>query len=214
MLKLDGVKFQHGGTGTEYDFSLAANPGEVIGIMGASGSGKSTLLDLVAGFQVPEGGTIRWQNADIASLPPEKRPMTILFQNHNLFDHLSAARNVAIGLNAAKRVSGPENKLIYDALSQVGLEGKETQRASTLSGGQQQRVALARSIVRNKPLLLLDEPFSGLDEDTKLEMLALVKELAATQNRCVLMVTHDRADCAAIATRQYVVESGKLVAAQ
>ncbi|MFK5980978.1 MAG: ATP-binding cassette domain-containing protein [Rhizobiaceae bacterium] len=206
MLKLDHVTFRHLGTSLTYDFSLEASPQEIIAITGESGSGKTTLLELIAGFLVADGGTMTWQEKDLKSLPPEQRPITILFQNHNLFEHLTAGRNIALGIKGHVTSS-----TIEDGLKKVGLAGLENQKASTMSGGQQQRVALARTFVRDTPILLLDEPFSGLDKANKAEMLSLIKTLAEKENRCVLMITHDQSDCDAIATRQFKVEDGQLV---
>jgi len=206
MLQLDRVAFTHKGSSHSYRFSLTAQRGEILAIMGKSGSGKSTLLDLVSGFLRSDGGRILWEDVPIGDLPPEKRPVTILFQNHNLFEHLSAWRNVALGVSQSSRLTPEQEAIVENALQKVGLSGHEKQRASTLSGGQQQRVALARAIVRDKPVLLLDEPFSGLDETTKVDMLALVKAQAHENNRCILMVTHDRDECDAIADRVLLLE--------
>lgn len=206
MLKLDHVTFRHKGASLTYDFSLEASPQEIIAITGESGSGKTTLLELIAGFLIADGGTMTWQGDDLKALPPERRPITTLFQNHNLFEHLTASRNIALGIEGHVVSS-----TIEDALKKVGLAGLENQKASTMSGGQQQRVALARTFVRDTPILLLDEPFNGLDDTNKAEMLSLIKTLAKKENRCVLMITHDQSDCDAIATRQFKVENGKLV---
>lgn len=206
MLKLDHLAFRHKGASLTYDFSLEASPREIIAITGESGSGKTTLLELIAGFLIADGGGMTWQGDDLKTLPPEQRPITILFQNHNLFEHLTAGRNIALGIKGQIAPS-----TIEDALKKVGLAGLENQKASTMSGGQQQRVALARTFVRDTPILLLDEPFNGLDEANKAEMLSLIKTLAEKENRCVLMITHDQSDCDAIATKQFKVENGKLV---
>ncbi len=210
MLRLEDIKFRHHQEDTPYVFSLEASTGDTVGIMGPSGSGKSTLLDLIAGFQIPESGSMHWDNLNLIPLPPEQRPVTILFQHNNLFGHLTAARNVAIGINPSRRISTEEQSRVLNVLRQVGLAGHEDQRASTLSGGQQQRVALARAILRDRPILLLDEPFGGLDDETRHDMLDLVRVQAAENNKCVLMVTHDESDCEAIATKRYVVDAGKL----
>lgn len=206
MLKLDHLTFKYKGANEEYDFSLEVLPGEIVAIMGQSGSGKSTLLELIAGFLIANGGELSWQGKDLTSLPPELRPVTMLFQNHNLFEHLSASRNVALGIKGEV-----DPVIVLDALEKVGLKGFENQIANTLSGGQQQRVALARALVRKTPILLLDEPFNGLDEENKAGMLMLIRKLAREENRCVLMITHDQNDCDAIATRQFRVNIGRLV---
>jgi thiamine transport system ATP-binding protein len=161
MLALDGVTYAHPGQSRPYLFSMAASPGEVTAVRGASGSGKSTLLDLIAGFLVPASGSIRLHGKDLARLKPEARPVSILFQSESLFEHLSAARNVGLGLPPGT----PDlHQRIEAALEEVGLSEIGRQRAETLSGGQKQRVALARTLLRNRPVLLLDEPFSALDD--------------------------------------------------
>ncbi len=187
-----------------YDFSLEANRGETTGIIGASGNGKSTLLDLISGFLEPAGGSITFDEQEITNLPPEKRPVTILFQNHNLFEHLSVEKNIILGIqdNQIKNI----DKILRD----MGLKGVKKKKASTLSGGQQQRVALARALLRDKPILLLDEPFTGLDFETRESMLELVRNITKSKNICTIMVTHDLNDCKKIADRVYEVKNGKL----
>lgn len=204
MLALDSVTFGYGAAPT-YDFSMEAMAGEVTAIRGQSGSGKSTLLDLIAGFHRPTSGRILIDGADVAPLPPERRPVSILFQSETLFEHLSAARNVALGLLKADttRVAG--------ALAEVGLPAIGAQRAATLSGGQKQRVALARTLLRGKPVLLLDEPFSALDDETRATTRELVLRLTQKEKWAAVLVTHHADDIAAIASRVYRLEGGRLL---
>lgn len=203
MLALDAVRFSYS-EAPIYDFTMEALPGEITAIRGASGSGKSTLLDLVAGFLVPSSGSISINGSRVNDLPPEQRPVSILFQSETLFEHLSAARNVALGL------SRPDPARINAALDELGLATHATQRASTLSGGQKQRVALARTLLRNKPVLLLDEPFSALDDETRATTRALVRSLTQKQKWATVLVTHHADDIAAIADRTYNLERGTL----
>ena len=188
-----------------YNFSLNAKKGEIVGIVGASGNGKSTLLDLISGFLEPIEGDIICDGTSLIGLSPQKRPMTILFQNYNLSEHLSVEKNIRLGIQGKI-----EQKKIYEILQHVGLDGYENKTAKTLSGGQQQRVALARSLLRDKPILLLDEPFTGLDLDTRMLMLKLVKDITKTKNLYTMMVTHELSDCDKIADKVYEVKNGKL----
>lgn len=213
MLELDALTYHHTneqGQGKEYIFSLKNPAGQITGITGQSGSGKSTLLDLVAGFLLPYRGSLTWNGSDLTKLPPEDRPVTILFQDNNLFEHLSAEKNIAIGINTSLRLTGEESERVHQALADVGLQGFGTRRAGKLSGGEQQRVALARALVRDKPVLLLDEPFSALDGETRQAMLALIRQIADKYARSVIMVTHDERDCAAIADNHYALSNGEL----
>ncbi|MBT6257305.1 MAG: ATP-binding cassette domain-containing protein, partial [Alphaproteobacteria bacterium] len=171
---------------------------------GASGIGKSTLLHLIAGFLNPLSGDILWQGQSICGLLPAERPVSILFQNDNLFPHLDVWTNIAIGLAANIRNSTDSRNMIEQSLSDLGIPGMNKRPIDTLSGGQQQRVALARALVRSRislsdqsakrSILLLDEPFSALDPETKAECLDQVKQMVARDGLTALMVTHDPAD--------------------
>jgi len=206
MLVLEDVTFAYSG-GMQYRFSMTAGAGVVTAIRGQSGAGKSTLLDLIAGFLAPTSGTIRIDGQNVTTLPPELRPISILFQSETLFDHLSAGRNVALGLPR------PDPTRIPASLAEVGLPDIGAQRAGTLSGGQKQRVALARTLLRNRPVLLLDEPFSALDDETRATTRTLVRDLTLKHKWATLLVTHHADDIAAIADRVYVLEGGALRAA-
>lgn len=210
MLRVEDLLFVHPGQTVEYCFSFTAQPGEVTAISGPSGSGKSTLLDLVAGFLEPRGGQIMLDDAQLVPLPPEQRPISLLLQSESLFEHLSASRNIALGLTprTSRLIS---RQKIGQALAEVGLSGVENQTAATLSGGQKQRVALARTLLRNRPVLLLDEPFSALDDETRSTTRALVKTLTIRHGWHTILVSHHADDVEQLAQRRYRLDQGRLV---
>lgn len=177
-------------------------------VIGASGSGKSTLLAVIAGFLAPTRGRLLWEGADITALPPGKRPLSILFQHNNLFPHLSVKQNVGMGLRPDLRLDRVQKARVLEVLDQVGLSGTGDRRPDSLSGGQQSRVALARVLLRARPLLLLDEPFAALGPALKAEMLALLAQVAA--DTTVLMVTHDPEDARSFASDTLLVEEGRV----
>ena len=202
MLKIENLQYKHKNSNTKekYTYNLEVKESEIVAILGQSGSGKSTLLDLIAGFIEPLNGSILLNQKELSSLSVEKRPMSILFQNHNLFEHLNVQKNILLGLG---KTNANDKKAVSNILKKVGLEKFEYTLSSQLSGGQQQRVALARVLLRNEPILLLDEPFSGLDESTKIIMLDLVKNITQEHKLHTIMVTHDMQDCKRIASKVY-----------
>lgn len=206
MLALDRVHFAYPGDPDPFDFTLTAAPGEIVAIAGPSGAGKSTLLDLVAGFVAPSSGTIVLDGNDITPLPPETRPVSILFQSGNLFEHLTAGRNLALALPPTA-IDKPAR--IAEALDAVGLSGLERRLADQLSGGQQQRAALARTLLLDRPILLLDEPFAALDATTATAMRRLVRDTVKARNWHALLVSHQPDDLA-IADTGYVIENRRL----
>ena len=210
MLRIDSVRFRYKNSDTLYNFSLQVAAGEITCISGRSGSGKSTLLDLIAGFLAPLDGALLWKDKPFTHLPPNQRPVTTVFQHHTLFEHRSALDNVVVGVNPKLPKQGPDVALATAALNRVGLADYINTRVDLLSGGQQQRVAIARAVLRDTGVILLDEPFSALDQETRSEMLELVSTLATEKARAVIMVTHDLRDCEAIADSHHVVENGLL----
>jgi thiamine transport system ATP-binding protein len=177
--------------------------------MGPSGGGKSTLLAAIAGFIMPNAGRILWVGTDISGRPPGHRPVSILFQDNNLFPHLTVAENLALGLGRSLRPSAQDRHRISAVLSRVGLTGLEGRKPGALSGGQQSRAALARVLISDRPLVLLDEPFAALGPALKQEMLDLAAETLAETGRTLMMVTHDPADARRIANVVIVVAEGR-----
>ena len=211
MLRVEELTFAHPGQTAPYQFSLLAHAGEVTAVSGTSGSGKSTLLDLLAGFLMPISGLIALDHENLVPLPPEQRPMSLLLQSESLFEHLSAARNIALGLPRHTPKAEAEQK-IAAALAEVGLDGLGDQQAGTLSGGQKQRVALARTLLRARPVLLLDEPFSALDDETRVVIRELVRTLTIRHRWHTVLVSHHVDDVETLANRRYVLRDGRLMA--
>ncbi|MCF6326382.1 MAG: ATP-binding cassette domain-containing protein [Devosiaceae bacterium] len=187
MLKIENLKFSHPGQKTPLIYNLVLHPGKTGNFNGPSGCGKSTLLDLIAGFLQPTSGKIMLDGKDIVGLEPEQRPVSILFQSDNLFDHLSVRKNLQLGL-----AKNPDTKVstIQNVLEQVGLTEFIDRPASSLSGGQKQRIALARTLLANQSILLLDEPYSSLDKINADKMRQLVEQLTIENNWHTLIVSH------------------------
>ncbi len=208
MLKLDKVIFNYPEFQFNFDFELAA--GHCLGILGESGSGKSTLLNLIAGFLPPESGHIYFDGQRIDQLKAHERPLTILFQEHNLFNHLTVYQNIGLGISPSLKLTNANQKTIYDALEKVGLPNMDKRLPESLSGGQRQRVALARCLVRSRPILLLDEPFSGLNSEIKTEVKALLMQLKTELNLTMLWVTHDQTDLQGVSDQLAFIEQDRL----
>ncbi|PZQ49860.1 MAG: thiamine ABC transporter ATP-binding protein [Rhodovulum sulfidophilum] len=208
MLALEGIEIRQDDWRMTADVGFAA--GEATALIGPSGAGKSTLLNLIAGFLAPARGRVLWEGRDITGLAPSARPVTLLFQEHNLFAHLSAAKNVGLGLRPDLRLDRAGWARVSEALAAVGLDGMEARRPDQLSGGQRQRVALARALIRARPILLLDEPFAALGPALRAEMLDLVARIRAEQGATLLMVTHDPADARRICDRVALVAEGRV----
>ncbi len=187
---------------------LTVEAGARVSVIGASGSGKSTLLNIVAGFLPVSSGTVEIDGQDVREVAPGDRPVSIVFQDSNLFPHLTVAQNVGLGIKPGLRLDAAETQAIEEALARVGLEGYGARKPAALSGGQQSRVALARVLLRRRPLLLLDEPFAALGPALRAEMLELVGEIADQQNLTVMMVTHEPTDARALTPLSIFVDEG------
>ncbi|MEO1312640.1 MAG: thiamine ABC transporter ATP-binding protein [Pseudomonadota bacterium] len=205
-ITFDAVRLSRPGFALTADWSVAS--GASVAILGPSGAGKSTLLSLLAGFETPSSGWIKIGGQDVTDLHPADRPVAMLFQDNNLFPHLTITQNVGLGRNPALRLTAADKASVVEVLERVGLEGKADQRPSELSGGQQSRAALARALLRDRPILLLDEPFSALGPALRRDMLDLVSEIRAEHQMTLLMVTHDPADAERIAEQIAFVDGG------
>lgn len=209
MLQLDDVALTQDGFVLSLSAGVAA--GERVAVLGPSGSGKSTLLSLIAGFVRPDLGRILWDGTDITEAVVAARPISILFQDGNLFPHLCVFDNVSLGLRPDLRLSPDQRDRVAQSLTDVGLGDMGDRRPATLSGGQQARVGLARMLLRDRPLALLDEPFAALDPGLRAEMLALLKSLSERRGLTLLMACHDLRDAERLCDRLWLLEDGKLV---
>ena len=190
MLEVKNVNFRRA-SNIEFNYHFSVSSGEILAVQGASGAGKTTLLDLIAGFEIPLQGKISWGGNDFTALPPWQRPVTTVFQANNLFAHLSCLRNVEIAL--ADGVTPAE---IDRAFSLLSIDGLQNRFPDQISGGQQQRVALVRAMLRNRPILLLDESFSALDWSTRTGCFDALKDITKARSLAVVIVSHDERDAA------------------
>ena len=185
-VQLDGVTFSYGETKMAFDLAVPA--GTIVAVMGPSGSGKSTLLNLIAGFARPDAGLVLIGEDDVTRLTPAQRPISMVFQENNLFGHLDVASNIGLGRSPSLRLTQKDRDDIEAAMAQTGLAGKGKRLPSELSGGERQRLGLARAFLHGAPLMLLDEPTSNLDSLNEAVILkALLEE---RQGKTVVLVSH------------------------
>jgi iron(III) transport system ATP-binding protein len=208
MLSIKNISKSYSGQAvlTHISFDLASN--ELVALLGESGSGKSTLLRIIAGFELPDEGSVSMENCILVGkshfVRPEKRDIGLIFQDYALFPHLSVRKNISFG---AKGLSTDIDKLI----AVFGLEDHEDKKPNQLSGGQQQRVAIARALAARPKLLLLDEPFSNLDQSLRRIVRAEIKKVQLEFGIPIILVTHDPEDALDLADRVAVIKEGKLV---
>lgn len=210
QLKLNNIAHSYGKNSFALkNISLEINEGEIVCLLGESGSGKSTLLRIIAGFEQPSSGTISLNNKILASssefIQPENRNIGIVFQDYSLFPHLSVEKNISFGCKKEK------TKTVNDLLRLIQLENKAKNYPHELSGGQQQRVAIARSLAANPDMLLLDEPFSSLDDSVKTQVRNELQNLLKKTGKTTLVVTHDINDCTALADKMAVIHNGEII---
>ncbi len=207
---IEHVSFGYGATAVLDDVSLEVNRGEFFAFLGPSGSGKTTLLRLVAGFGTPAAGRILIGDRDVTALPPWSRNVGMVFQSYALWPHMTVAKNVAFGLERRKLSRTEVARKVQAALDLVGLTAFADRRPAQLSGGQQQRVALARTVVIEPEVLLLDEPLSNLDAKLRVEMRSELKALQRKLGITAIYVTHDQEEANAVADRIAVLEAGRI----
>lgn len=195
----------------KFHFDCGINEGQVTAVVGPSGSGKSTLLNLISGFERPDSGRILIDGRDVTELAPAERPISLVFQDNNLFSHLDLFTNIGLGIHPAMRLTPADRNAISDALVRVGLEGYESRLPGSLSGGERQRAAFARALVRHRPVLLLDEPFAALDPGLRAAMVELLVDLHAETRATILLVTHDPRDVHRLADHVLFIEDGHVL---
>lgn len=208
MIRLDNVFLADDALPMTFDLQVAV--GERIAIVGPSGAGKSTLLNLIAGFVLPTRGEIWLNGENHTQSAPYERPVSMLFQENNLFPHLTVQQNLALGLKTTLKLTALEQDQIEQVADAVGLTSFLSRLPNSLSGGQKQRVALARCLLRDKSILLLDEPFSALDPELRLEMLNLIDELCHSKNLTLLLVTHQPSELMGKVDRMLRIENGRI----
>ena len=208
-IRLDDVHLALGNRAFHFDCGFER--GRITAVVGPSGSGKSTLLNLVSGFERPDSGRIEIAGRDVTDLAPAERPVSLVFQDNNLFSHLDLFTNIGLGIHPAMRLTPADRKAISDALTRVGLMGYERRLPGSLSGGERQRVAFARALVRHRPVLLLDEPFAALDPGLRAAMVELLADLHAETRATILIVTHDPRDVERLADDVAFIDDGHVL---
>ena len=208
MIRLDNVFLADDALPMTFDLQVAT--GERIAIVGPSGAGKSTLLNLIAGFVLPTRGEVWLNGENHTRSAPYERPVSMLFQENNLFPHLTVQQNLALGLKTSLKLTALEQDQIERVADAVGLTSFLSRLPNSLSGGQKQRVSLARCLLRDKPILLLDEPFSALDPELRMEILNLIDELCHSKKLTLLLVTHQPSELTGKVNRMLRIENGRI----
>ncbi|MGB3027747.1 ABC transporter ATP-binding protein [Paradevosia shaoguanensis] len=209
-LEINDVTKKFGTTTAVDTFSLDVADGELVCLLGPSGSGKSTVLRMIGGFETPTGGSIKIDGDEVARLPPEKRPTTMVFQSHALWSHMNVAGNIGFGLKLRRLPKKEIAEKVEHVLDLVGLAGYGKRQPNQLSGGQQQRVALARSLVLEPKILLLDEPFASLDQHLRERLREEVRDIQQRLKITTLFVTHGQDEALALADRIVVMRDGHI----
>ena len=208
MIKLENISIKLDNFRTK--FTVEINKGEWVGIIGQSGAGKSTFLNLIAGFAQPEVGSLLINNTEMRNLSASKRPISSLFQDNNLFPHLSVYQNIAIAIKPNLKLHENEKGKIFEIIEYLNLSSKIHSSIGTLSGGERQRVALGRVMSSDKKILLLDEPFSQLDPNLRIEMLELIKKIREKKKITIIMAIHTPAEAIDFVSRFLLIKEGEV----
>jgi spermidine/putrescine transport system ATP-binding protein len=209
-IRLDHLAKQFGEVRAVDDVSLTIRTGEFFSLLGPSGCGKTTTLRLIGGFELPTGGRVELRGKDVTQLPPDKRPVNMVFQSYALFPHLDVAGNIAFGLKRHNVPAAEIRKRTAEILELVGLAGYERRKTNELSGGQQQRVALARALVNQPDVLLLDEPLGALDLKLRKRLQLELKRIQMEVGITFVYVTHDQEEALTMSDRIAVMNRGKV----
>ncbi len=209
-LSLAGVSKEFGSVAAVSPLSLEIGDGELVCLLGPSGSGKSTLLRMIGGFEMPTSGQVLIDGQDVAHVRPNKRPTAMVFQSHALWTHMNVFENVAFGLKLRKMPRAEVTAKVLTALELVGLKGYEKRSPRQLSGGQQQRVAIARCLVLEPKILLMDEPFASLDQHLRERLREEVRQIQRKLGITTLFVTHAQDEALALADRIVVMSMGAI----
>ena len=209
MIKLENISIKLDNFRTK--FTVEINKGEWVGIIGQSGAGKSTFLNLIAGFAQPEAGSLLINNTEVRNLSASKRSISSLFQDNNLFPHLSVYQNIAIAIKPNLKLHDNEKKKIFEIIEYLNLSSKTHSSIGRLSGGERQRVALGRVMSSDKKILLLDEPFSQLDPNLRIEMLELIKKIREKKNITIIMAIHTPAEAIDFVSRFLLIKEGEIL---
>ncbi len=210
-IQVDQLTKRFGATVALHQLNLRIEPGELFFLLGPSGCGKTTLLRSLAGFYIPEAGSIRFGDEDVTRLEPHKRNTGMMFQSYALWPHMTVAQNVAFGLEERKVPKNEIKRRVGEALESVRMGAYAERSPNQLSGGQQQRVALARALVIRPRCLLLDEPLSNLDAKLRLEMRTEIRRVCKEFKLTTVYVTHDQKEALSISDRMAILESGHIL---
>jgi len=210
-LRLDQISKSFGSVQALSPLSLEVQPGEMMALLGPSGCGKTTTLRIIAGFSMPDTGSVFIGDRDVTELPPHRRGLGMVFQNYSLFPHMTVAENIAFGLKMHKRAPAEIGARVSEMLRLVHLDKFADRSIHQLSGGQQQRVALARSLVTDPAILLLDEPLGALDKSLRESMQFELREIQKKLGITAILVTHDQEEALTMSDRIAVMSTGRVV---